>query len=60
MLELEKLGRSLYGDYWQAELAKKVKVNRSTVGRWRRGISKTPESVLTTLRMLEKDHGNNK
>lgn len=54
-LELERIGRLLYGDHWQSALARDLAVADRTVRRWLAGASAIPESAEHGLRKaLEK------
>ena len=54
-LELERIGRLLYGDHWQSALARDLAVSDRTVRRWLAGTSAIPESAEHGLRKaLEK------
>jgi hypothetical protein len=49
---LAKIGRALYGDRWQSELARALDVEDRTVRYWVSSQRAIPEGVEPTLRVL--------
>ena len=54
--EFAKRGRALYGERWQTQLARDLKVSDRTVRRWARGDSPIPEKVDREILVMLKEH----
>jgi ribosome-binding protein aMBF1 (putative translation factor) len=51
---LARIGRALFGSYWQTALAAEIEVNERTVRRWAAGDSAIPDGIAAELaRLLE-------
>lgn len=49
---LVEMGQSLYGDEWEVTLARRLKVSRRTVMRWRDEECAMPAGLFTVLEAL--------
>jgi transcriptional regulator with XRE-family HTH domain len=45
-------GKLLYGEHWRAQLAKRLRIERSTVSRWASGAVNVPPMAQETVELL--------
>jgi hypothetical protein len=50
--ELRKIGKALWGDAWQAEMAEAFDVDGSTIRRWANGSVRIPGTAVAALNAL--------
>jgi predicted transcriptional regulator len=54
MRDIERIGRLLWGEHWQGEMAAALNVHRNTVSDWRRGRMDPREDKVAQLREVAK------